>query len=245
MGVVEAAREEVEFAGAMEGEELRPALARVPCPAATVRIVIPSDARNLSWCARVLGADIQERFLDCVPRRAHTARRKKRGTPLLGTLEPRKNVPALIAGWAAAVADLPDPPGAGAGRGERMERGSRRGSRSGARPPAPGATRLPALQRPSRLLRRSTGRRVPEHRRRLRAAGLEAMACGAPVLTTHRTALPEVGGDAVAYTEPDSESIRTALRSLLEDPSRRTSLGEARLTPAPTSSAGLPPPRRT
>ena len=31
---------------------------------------------------------------------------------------------------------------------------------------------------------------------------LEAMACGAPVLTTHRLSLPEVGGDAVAYTEP-------------------------------------------
>ena len=32
---------------------------------------------------------------------------------------------------------------------------------------------------------------------------LEAMACGAPVLTTRRLSLPEVGGDAVAYTEPD------------------------------------------
>jgi glycosyltransferase involved in cell wall biosynthesis len=28
----------------------------------------------------------------------------------LGTLEPRKNVPALIAGWVEAVADLADPP---------------------------------------------------------------------------------------------------------------------------------------
>jgi len=28
----------------------------------------------------------------------------------LGGLEPRKNVPALIAGWVAAVSDLPDPP---------------------------------------------------------------------------------------------------------------------------------------
>ncbi len=37
---------------------------------------------------------------------------------------------------------------------------------------------------------------------------LEAMACAAPVLTTHRTSLPEVGGDAVAYTEPDAASIQ-------------------------------------
>jgi glycosyltransferase involved in cell wall biosynthesis len=56
---------------------------------------------------------------------------------------------------------------------------------------------------------------------------LEAMACGAPVLTTHRTSLPEVGGDAVAYTEPDVEAITAALRSLLEDRERRGSLGNA------------------
>jgi len=55
---------------------------------------------------------------------------------------------------------------------------------------------------------------------------LEAMACGAPVLTTHRTSLPEVGGDAVAYTEPDADSIRNGLRSLLDDPARRQALAE-------------------
>ena len=61
---------------------------------------------------------------------------------------------------------------------------------------------------------------------------LEAMACGAPVLTTHRTALPEVGGDAVAYTEPEAESIRAALQALLQDPARRTALGDAGYTRA-------------
>jgi glycosyltransferase involved in cell wall biosynthesis len=55
---------------------------------------------------------------------------------------------------------------------------------------------------------------------------LEAMACGAPVLTTYRTSLPEVGGDAVAYTEPDVDSIRSGLRALLDDPARRAALGE-------------------
>jgi len=56
---------------------------------------------------------------------------------------------------------------------------------------------------------------------------LEAMACGAPVLTTHCTSLPEVGGEAVAYTEPDSDSIRDALRALLGDAARRDALGSA------------------
>jgi glycosyltransferase involved in cell wall biosynthesis len=56
---------------------------------------------------------------------------------------------------------------------------------------------------------------------------LEAMACGASVLTTNRTALPEVGGDAVAYTEPDADAIAVALRALLYDPARRAALSEA------------------
>ena len=37
---------------------------------------------------------------------------------------------------------------------------------------------------------------------------LEAMACGAAVLTTRRLALPEVGGDAVAYAEPSVAGAR-------------------------------------
>jgi len=58
---------------------------------------------------------------------------------------------------------------------------------------------------------------------------LEAMACGAPVLTTQRLALPEVGGDAVAYTEPDSESIAAALTALLDDAALRASIAAAGL----------------
>jgi glycosyltransferase involved in cell wall biosynthesis len=56
---------------------------------------------------------------------------------------------------------------------------------------------------------------------------LEAMACGATVLTTRRLALPEVGGDAVAYTEPDDASIAVALRELLTDDAARALLGKA------------------
>ena len=56
---------------------------------------------------------------------------------------------------------------------------------------------------------------------------LEAMACGAPVLTTPRLSLPEVGGDAVAYTEPDPASIATGLSALLDDPARRAQLAVA------------------
>jgi len=56
---------------------------------------------------------------------------------------------------------------------------------------------------------------------------LEAMACGAPVLTTPRLSLPEVGGDAVAYTEADSDSIAEGLIALVDDPAKRKRLSEA------------------
>ncbi|WP_371821261.1 glycosyltransferase [Blastococcus sp. PRF04-17] len=56
---------------------------------------------------------------------------------------------------------------------------------------------------------------------------LEAMACGAAVLTTRRLSLPEVGGDAVAYTEPDPGAIAVRLRELCADPGERRRLGAA------------------
>ena len=56
---------------------------------------------------------------------------------------------------------------------------------------------------------------------------LEAMACGAPVLTTPRLSLPEVGGDAVAYTSEGSEQIAADLAALLDDETRRMALAKA------------------
>jgi glycosyltransferase involved in cell wall biosynthesis len=53
---------------------------------------------------------------------------------------------------------------------------------------------------------------------------LEAMATGACVLTTRALALPEVGGDAVAYTGPDAAAIAEQLAALLADDDRRADL---------------------
>jgi glycosyltransferase involved in cell wall biosynthesis len=61
---------------------------------------------------------------------------------------------------------------------------------------------------------------------------LEAMACGAPVLTTPRLSLPEVGGDAVAYTGPEPEEIARDLATLLDDEPRRRGLTAAGLARA-------------
>jgi glycosyltransferase involved in cell wall biosynthesis len=57
---------------------------------------------------------------------------------------------------------------------------------------------------------------------------LEAMAAGAAVVTSRVSSLPEVGGDAVAYADPEDEaSITAALDRLLRDPGERARLGEA------------------
>ena len=63
---------------------------------------------------------------------------------------------------------------------------------------------------------------------------LEAMACGAAVLTTRKLALPEVGGDAVAYTGTGAGDIAAALADLLDDGERRAELAAAAVERAGT-----------
>ena len=54
---------------------------------------------------------------------------------------------------------------------------------------------------------------------------LEAMACGTPVLTSNRSALPEVAGDAGLLIDPyDISQIAEGLRQLVEDQSLREDL---------------------
>jgi glycosyltransferase involved in cell wall biosynthesis len=62
---------------------------------------------------------------------------------------------------------------------------------------------------------------------------LEAMAAGVPVITSNRSALPEVAGDAAISVNPeDAEELTAALRSLTEDEGLRQAWvekGKARL----------------
>ena len=141
----------------------------------------------------------------------------------LGTLEPRKNVPALIRGWAAVAGAPPLVVAGGRGWDPEVERAAAE---------VPGDHRLlrPGYV-PLELLAGFLGGAklvaYPSLGEGFGLPVLEAMACGAPVLTTRLLALPEVGGDAVAYTEPDADAVAEALRALLADPDRRTWLAAA------------------
>lgn len=143
----------------------------------------------------------------------------------LGTVEPRKQVPALVAAH-AGIADAPPLLVAG-GLGWDVEARALL-ERAGDRPGAP--VRYLGYLPLEELAPYLGGARTVVYPSTAEGFGLpvlEAMACGAPVLTTPRAAIPEVGGDAVAYVEPDVDAIRAGLAALLADADRRSALGDA------------------
>jgi glycosyltransferase involved in cell wall biosynthesis len=145
----------------------------------------------------------------------------------LGAKEPRKNVPNLIRGWADAVRDREDPPAlviaGGQGHDDEIDQAV------GEVPPhlrllRPGYLRYADLPG---FLGGSLVAAYPSYGEGFGLPILEAMACGAPVLTTPRLSLPEVGGEAVAYTGPNSDEIAADLSALLDDEPLRASLAKA------------------
>jgi glycosyltransferase involved in cell wall biosynthesis len=145
----------------------------------------------------------------------------------LGELSRRKNVPNLVRGFVQACAELTDPPALVLAGSDDWDDDV---DRAIAEVPASLRVVRPGYLRYRDLPGYLGGARVvavPSEAEGFGLPVLEAMACGAPVLTTPRLSLPEVGGDAVAYTEPTASAIGDALLALLGDPARRGELAKA------------------
>ncbi|MGB9281450.1 MAG: glycosyltransferase family 1 protein [Pseudonocardiaceae bacterium] len=207
--------------------------------------VVPS-ASAAGELGRVAGADVDslhvvhhgvdaDRFHPPSPEETTAIRQRLRlgrnpYVAFLGALEPRKNVPALIRGFARAsriLAGRSDPPilvlAGQPGWDRQVERELQA---------VPHRTRviragyLP-LAELSGFLGGAAVVAYPSLGEGFGLPVLEAMAAGAAVLTTRRLALPEVGGDAVAYCGIDAEDIAAGLVELLDDPARRAQLSAA------------------
>jgi alpha-1,3-rhamnosyl/mannosyltransferase len=141
-----------------------------------------------------------------------------------GTLEPRKNLTRLLDAWARLPApvrtghDLVLVGPRGWERDEVLRRAGEEVRVLGFLPDA----QLVALYQACRVFA------YPSLYEGFGLPVLEAMAAGAPVVTSDVSSLPEVGGDAVAYADPrDTASIAGALERLLTDAAERARLAAA------------------
>lgn len=145
----------------------------------------------------------------------------------LGTLEPRKNVPALIRGWIRAFHEDDEPPvlvlagGKGWDKEIELALGEVPSRLKVVRPGYLPLADLAGFLAGCEILA------YPSIAEGFGLPVLEAMACGACVLTTLETSLPEVGGDAVAYCGLDPAAIARELVLLDADPARRSALAKA------------------
>jgi alpha-1,3-rhamnosyl/mannosyltransferase len=142
----------------------------------------------------------------------------------VGTLEPRKNLPRLVAAFARLPPALQSAHplvvvgASGWSSGETLRALRALGDRARVLGHVPDAVLW-------ELYRRCSVFCYPSLAEGFGLPVLEAMAAGAAVVTSNVSSLPEVGGDAVEYADPrDVGSIATALRAVLEDERHRAAL---------------------
>lgn len=144
-----------------------------------------------------------------------------------GTLEPRKNLDGLLAAWRLVREELPEAPPllvAGAwGWGDPALR-SRLAKASALDVRTLGRV---SHERLVELLQGATAFVYPSLYEGFGLPPLEAMACAVPVVTSDRSSLPEVVGDAGILVDPDDpRAIAAGLLDVLRHPKRARALAE-------------------
>ena len=141
----------------------------------------------------------------------------------VGTLEPRKNIPALIEAWRATRHET----------GADLLLAGRLRPDFVPPPPEPGLSflgELPDCDLPP-LYSRALAFTYPTHYEGFGLPVLEAMQCGCPVLTSRDPAVTEVSGNAALHASSVAE-IAAALRNLAAKPELRAELRAAGLARA-------------
>ncbi len=153
----------------------------------------------------------------------------------LGTLEPRKNIPLLLQAYALLLAREPNTPYRlviAGGKGWYYDRIDAAASRLGLAGKViyPGyvpQTDLPLWYNAADVFV------YPSLYEGFGLPPLEAMACGAPVIVSNSSSLPEVVGEAGVIVEPnDPQALAEAIRAVLGDEQRRCALRQAGLEQA-------------
>jgi alpha-1,3-rhamnosyl/mannosyltransferase len=147
----------------------------------------------------------------------------------VGSLEPRKNMDRVIDAWellpeALRRSHLLVVVGPYGWRQHRVRRRLRAAERRGSVVPM-GFVPAPVL---AALYRRARAFVFPSLAEGFGLPVLEAMGCGAPVITSSRSSMPDVAGDAALLVEPENvEDLAAAVQTLLEDGDLRRRLRSA------------------
>jgi glycosyltransferase involved in cell wall biosynthesis len=146
----------------------------------------------------------------------------------VGTLEPRKNVPALVRAFATVARARPELRlvlAGGDGWGSDAVRDAISASKVSTRIVRAGYVSDAAV---SALYRRAAVVAYPSFEEGFGLPALEALACGAPLVTSTGSALEEVVGDAALTVAPnDVDALAAAIGTLLDDGARVAHLREA------------------